>query len=250
VDLVQHLSQDYMDERGKAETDTSGRLLLWSGLSWRLQARVCEALDAKKIAHVESSRELGMLPSTKQTVLFIWVAPQDHNDARTILDRLIADPKMEDVITDEADAEGRRRPFTRYRRSVDGWGPTSQQAQGPLDGALGSVNRIFGGVQGVQPADFDGSPFENTLSIFNPANDKDDDEPAPDDLIEDFHPDDATAEVWAGEDAGMAENLSNCLRNVGVGCVQREDRGKCRLLVLPMQEKRAREVVQQVLDAS
>ena len=84
-----HLSQDYTDERGKAETDTSGRLLLWSGLSRRLQARVCEALDAKKIAHVESDRELGMLPSTKQTVLFIWVTPQDHNGldnrARTMI---------------------------------------------------------------------------------------------------------------------------------------------------------------------
>jgi hypothetical protein len=74
------------------------------------------------------------------------------------------------------------------------------------------------------------------------------DESAPDDLAEDPHPDDAKAEVWSGEDAEMADYLALCLRGVGVGCVLSAAGGMSRVTVLPQAEKRAREIVREVVD--
>jgi len=85
--------------------------------------------------------------------------------------------------------------------------------------------------------------FENTL-----ADPQDSDEPTPDDFVEDFDPDDATAEVWTGEDDGAAEDIKNCLNGVGIGCVVQQDGTKSRLLVLPSMERRAREVIREIVD--
>ena len=122
MSLVEHLSPDYRDERGNVISDSRAWLLLWSGLSRRFLASICSALDEARIAHTETSREFGLLPTTKQWASFVWVAPQDHEKARSLLDRIFANPEMQDLIADEADAEGRRKPFSRYGRSVGGYG--------------------------------------------------------------------------------------------------------------------------------
>ena len=70
----------------------------------------------------------------------------------------------------------------------------------------------------------------------------------PDDLVEDFDPEDATCEVWSGEDEQMVEIFKECLQNVGIGSVTREDGEKTRILVLPSAEKRAREVIREIVD--
>ena len=75
--------------------------------------------------------------------------------------------------------------------------------------------------------------------------------PVADDLIENFHPDDATSEVWSGEEAAMAEFLKDSLQANGIGCAIR-DAGldKHRVCVKPSDGSRAREIIRQVLDAS
>jgi hypothetical protein len=80
-----------------------------------------------------------------------------------------------------------------------------------------------------------------------------DEPPSPpvDDLIENFDPDDATSEVWSGEEVGMAKFLQDSLRANGIGCVIREaGLNKQRLCVTPTGECRAREIIREVLEAS
>ena len=249
VDLVEHLSQDFSDEDGNVATDSAGRQLLWSGMSSKFVGGICKALDAAKIEHVETTKEFGLLPTTMERVSFVWVAVRDHDAARSILDRMFADPGARDLVKDE-EREERRGRAKGLSRVID------DRSEPPERGALTGLPRIFGGVSDGSAAEVEeesGDSPDSPGGFSLPMADsdmQDDDEPAPDDLIEDFHPDDATADVWAGEDSVMAENLSMCLRNVGVGCVLREDGAKSRLSVLPAQEKRAHEVVRQVLDAT
>lgn len=72
--------------------------------------------------------------------------------------------------------------------------------------------------------------------------------PAPDDIPEDFDPQDATREVWSGEDKQMAEYLKMSLNENGIGCVAVDDFGKLKVRVLPAAEPRAKEIVRQVVE--
>jgi len=73
---------------------------------------------------------------------------------------------------------------------------------------------------------------------------------APDYVPEDFDPKDATAEVWSGTDAAMAQGLKDSLRENGIGCKITKGEAGRRLSVLPSEESRAREIIREVVDAS
>jgi len=71
------------------------------------------------------------------------------------------------------------------------------------------------------------------------------------DLIEDFDPQDATSKVWFGEEVGMAKFLQDCLQANAIGCVIRAaDANQLRLLVVPANESRAREIIREVVEAT
>jgi hypothetical protein len=94
----------------------------------------------------------------------------------------------------------------------------------------------------------DNSPQQDASGAEDSADDEDDEQV--DDIVEDFDPRDATCEVWAGSDKQMAQIFDDCLRNVGIGCVLGESAGKTRVLVLPAAEKRAREVIREIVEQS
>ncbi|MGH9683661.1 MAG: hypothetical protein ACRD4S_08635 [Candidatus Acidiferrales bacterium] len=71
-----------------------------------------------------------------------------------------------------------------------------------------------------------------------------------DDIVEDFNPEDATAEVWSGDDKRMAQILKDCLRENGIGSVIADSGGALRLDVLPSSERRAREIIGEVVDGT
>lgn len=72
--------------------------------------------------------------------------------------------------------------------------------------------------------------------------------PVPDDIPEDFDPQDATCEVWSGEDKQMADYIKMSLNENGIGCVVADDFGKQKVRVLPAAELRAKEIVRQVVE--
>ncbi len=80
------------------------------------------------------------------------------------------------------------------------------------------------------------------------AGDKDDTLDVPPDYVpEDFDPDEATAEVWSGEDPTIRNNLIACLNGIGIGSATEDSNGRLRIRVTPSFEKRARQMIRQVI---
>jgi hypothetical protein len=80
----------------------------------------------------------------------------------------------------------------------------------------------------------------------------------PDDAEDDVSPDTAQewdegepgTEVWKGSQEALAETLSLCLREVGIGSHISSEAGTWRLVVRPEKEAKAKEVVREVVEAS
>jgi hypothetical protein len=77
----------------------------------------------------------------------------------------------------------------------------------------------------------------------------------------DFDPNDASVEVWHGDDLEFHDMLVNCLNGVGIGCathIESETTPDAPIastqanpiFVTPADEKRAREVIREIVDAS
>ena len=66
-----------------------------------------------------------------------------------------------------------------------------------------------------------------------------------------WNPEQATAEIWSGEDAALARNLIDCLRENRIG-VRREgaEPGTLRLFVMPADEPAAREILREVREGT
>lgn len=74
--------------------------------------------------------------------------------------------------------------------------------------------------------------------------------PLSDYLPEEIHPDDATAEVWSGSDAVLAQGLNDSLRENGIGCVLDKSEAGMRIAVRTYDEARAREIIREVVEAT
>jgi hypothetical protein len=218
VDLVEHLSSENLVESGKPATDSEGRVLLWSGFdASRLQQALCSALDAGQIQYRQTEKAFGLLPTTVQSVTFLWVDPRDRFAARALVDRVLSDPNFGD--------EAKR--------------ATSLNDDAPVD----PLGLNHNGLPYAQDEEESAPDMELRES-------DDGSEPAADDLAEDPDPEDATVEVWCGDDGEKADYLALCLRGVGVGCVVIDQEGKSRVMVAPVAEKRAQVIVREVVEGS
>lgn len=72
----------------------------------------------------------------------------------------------------------------------------------------------------------------------------------PDDIVPEFKAADANIEVWSGEERDMARMLEASLRENGIGCVATQTSARTAIRVLPDSEKRAREIVREVIEAT
>ncbi len=71
----------------------------------------------------------------------------------------------------------------------------------------------------------------------------------PSGIVEDPHPEDATAEVWHGEDAELAGFLKSALAGNGIGSYLADEEGQPLVLrVLPEDAQRATPIVRQVVE--
>jgi len=211
--LVDQLPADHED----IPTDPEGRALLWSGLSAKLYGAIRDALDAAAISHKDVEKEFGVLPTFAQSAQLIWIEPHDLDTARSVLNKVLADGDPVEAAQRDSNSDhlAWMDPF-RVR-------PELYSAQ---SGKIG---------------------HEDAGELAEPAERR---EPIPNDVTEDFSPGGATSEVWAGDDADTAQFLKASLSGVGIGCVVREDGGKGRVLVLPADEKRAREIVREVVEGA
>lgn len=217
VALVEQLPPSGPPGDENVPTDSDGRELLWSGLSPKLYDAIRDALDTAGISHNDVEKEVGVLPTFAQNVQLAWIDPRVRGAAQSILHRVLADSDPEGTGQGDSNSDhlAWMDPF-KTRHSL-------YQAQ----------SDVTAPEEGDEPAD----------SI-------EDAEPPPDGAPEDFHPEDATSQVWAGEDMDIAQFLKDSLSGVGIGCVVTKDGGKGRVLVLPADEKRAREIVREVVEGA
>ena len=218
VDLVASLPAgdpaDATEAGDDIPTDSEGRILLWSGLSAQVGNALCEALDSASIAHKDTGREFGLLPTFGGMARFVWIDPRDRAAARSILNEILVNPAVTDQDDDQIAADASR---------VDPLFPARRALKHP-------------------PVDKPPDP-EDAL-----PESADSGEPTPDDIVEDFDPDDATADIWSGDDKDLANYMNLALQGVGIGSVVREDAGETLVYVLPAQEKRAREIIREILE--
>jgi hypothetical protein len=219
ADLIATLSAVPRAADTNVPRNSEGMELLWSGVSEALTDEIDAALEAAHVSYKITDREFGLLPNLEQSANFVWVDSRDQASARAILENVLAGSGAAEQESVRYPPDGRRiNPF-------------------------GLGRKIYPASEGYRAA-----PFESE-SLFESDGLSESKEPVPDDTVEDFNPDDATREVWFGDDREMAEYLKLCLTGVGIGCVFSENSDRIRLMVLPEAEKRAREVVREVVDA-
>ena len=107
--------------------------------------------------------------------------------------------------------------------------------------ALEQANRR----RGTAPEETDDGPEDSGSSAPEPQSAEDDDlsEVPADYVPDDFDPEDATVEVWSGQDATMRENLITFLHNIGIGTATDDSAGQLRIRVTPALQKRAQEMI-------
>ncbi len=195
--------------------------LLWSGVSEALTDRIDAALEAAHISHKITDKEFGLLPNLEQSANFVWIDSRDRDSSRVVLGEVLAGSGALEQESERYPPDGRRM------------------------NPLGLGRKAY-------PRNDDysrGAPFESA-SLFESDRPGESSEPVPDDIVEDFDPDEATCEVWSGQDPKLADYLDDCLRGVGIGCVVILEGTKARVLVLPAAEKRAREVAREIVEGA
>ncbi len=126
-----------------------------------------------------------------------------------------------------------------HARDRDAARAALDDAQRILEGSGQNANDAAEDFESAPPAPVQPEDSSESLSL-----------PPPDYVPEDFDPEEATTEVWSGEDAAMAQNLRVCLRENGIGCALTKANGCGRLAVLPSDEARAREIIREVVEAT
>jgi hypothetical protein len=217
VALVDHLPTESLSGDEDAPKDSEGRELIWSGLSAKLYGAIRDALDDAGIAHTDVEKEFGTLPTFAQSAQLIWIDPRLRDAARSVLHKVLADTDPEDM--------GQRDSNSDHLAWMDPF----------------NARREVYASQSEPPESAEGGELPESGA---------DAELPPDDAPEDFHPEDATSQVWTGEDMDSAQFLKDSLRGVGIGCVVSEDSGRGRVLVSPADEKRAREIVREVVEGA
>jgi len=92
-------------------------------------------------------------------------------------------------------------------------------------------------------------PQDASLPV-GPAAEEQSETSRPDWDLENWHPEDATVQVWSGDSGEFAEMLVSSLNENQIHCRWKQPAGKHLLLVLPEDEARAREIVREVVDES
>jgi hypothetical protein len=215
VPLVERLPGE---DSVSASSDSSAMEVLWSGTDPGLAGSLKDALDRADLLHSEDSVKLNFLPAFPGAVLKVMVRSGDREAAQKIL---------QDVVDGAADEA----PTTAAELARDA------SAVNPL--TFG--RRVFNRVPDNRPPLAEGDESCGGKSAH---------EPTPNDIVENFDPNQATCEIWTGEDSAMAAYLEDCLNGIGIGCVVKVEGAKSRVRVLPSAEKRAREIVREIVEQS
>jgi hypothetical protein len=194
---------------------------LWSGVDPRAFGDLRAALDAAQIAYSDETHTPQLLGTLQRDPFEIWIHQVDRKAAAKV---------VEDVFG--YGSENRELGEIAKEPGVSWLHPFGLQTSSSLGNAQ-----------------FEGGAADNAPSAEELPEEEPEGEPA-DDIVEEFYPEDATAAAWSGDSAEMAQFLRDSLSGNGIGSVVSEAAGQKWVMVLPEAEKRAREIVRQVVEGT
>ena len=197
----------------------------WSGDDPRIHAELCELLDKESIPHKTVRREDHLFRIARYAAFQIGIPFSQFEKAEAI---------VKEAYGSTAEPEDAApTPYEKQRvgssRTIAPWLPASR-------GFAWSGREKIGESSPTEPA-ADRSRVES-----DPEQLRSDWDPG------EWHPEDATLEIWAGEQAELGELLAASLGENQIHSRVAESRGAYRLFVLPADETRAREIVRGVVE--
>jgi hypothetical protein len=240
VPLVENLSADDLNS---TTADPGAMEILWSGRDPGFAESLRDALDRAELEHGDDSVELGFLPAFPGAVFKISVRTSDREAARKVLEDVIngASAVSSTTAARLAGDASNLNPYRGLNRPASkrepGYYNQASFPESPLSLNLSPGDRVT-----------EGSASSEDQGEL--ADSKTEDASTPNDIVEDFDAERATCEVWVGEDSSLAAYLNDCLRGVGIGCVVSDASGTLRVLVMPESEKRAKEIVREVVEGA
>lgn len=232
VDLVWELPKDALApyspvSPGDPEKDPF--CSFWKGDDPRLHTELCQLLDEEGIPHKTVRRADHLFHISKYPAFQIGIP-------FSLFDRAEAAVK-EAYGTDEGHQDagslvpyGNRQSTGSYEARAwlpepkgFAWSPQDQETEQTEPGAESPDTSLAG------------EPAAEEKSDWDPEN---------------WHPEDATVQVWSGDSEEFAEMLASSLSENQIHCRWKQPAGKHLLLVLPEDESRAREIVHEVVDES
>jgi hypothetical protein len=93
------------------------------------------------------------------------------------------------------------------------------------------------------------TPEEAAALALPESDEPDEDDESAQDLSQEWNDEDPASEVWSGDSEVFADNLMMCLREVGIATRNLSEEGRCRVLVRPAMEARAKKIVSEVVEA-
>jgi len=202
-----------------------GMELLWAGNDPRAYQEYRFALQTAGIAFTDEPPGQRFLYTSLRPPLEIWTHRGDHEAVKKIHQEILGDDDPgQETVEFGSDVEASFNAAGGYQKRTE-----------PFWLRAWTTKATKGGASQEQEM---------------PEGDSGEPEEAPaDDIIEDFDPETATAEVWSGEEA-MARMFQSCLRENGIGCVIAAANDATKVFVLPNREARAKEIIREVMDAT
>jgi len=191
--------------------------LLWTGSDKEAFARLTATLQDAKIFFRAGEQRTHLLYTSMWPSLEIWIRRADHDAGRRVLSELFG----EDAPPVNPDLPG---------------GGIESVKSGGVTQVRDAVASVMASLKAPAPDAFEEQEWNSAEDAAG--------------VLEDFHPEEARVEVWSGVDTQMAENLRMCFRENGIGCVVSEEGERLRILVMPPQESRAKEIIREVIEAT
>lgn len=241
VDLVERLDADATDSsQSPDDANLDAPILLWSGVDSSALDEIREALDAAQIPYNDEPLETRLLYASMRHPLEVWVQKSDFAAARAAVSKRFGSHGGGSVVA----------------------GLEAEQNADPVAGVLGS-----GLTREVTPANVDlgsqarGSEDEDAEDAELPPEDRIAEQPydPKEGMEEPAVPRDAdgniedepTREVWSGSDQQLADYIAMCFREDGIRFAQLPiDSGGVRILVFSDREKRARQIVREIVEGA
>lgn len=197
----------------------------WSGDDPRIHAELCELLDTESIPHKTVRREDHLFHISRYAAFQIGIPFSQFEKAEAVVKEAYgaeAEPGDAELMPYEKQRTGSSKTIAPWLPAPRGfsWSGGEKGGETPHSGTAAEEALV-------------GDASEKAREEWDPA---------------DWYPEDATLEIWEGEQVEMGELLAASLGENQIHARVAETKGAYRFFVLPADETRAREIAREVVE--